>query len=496
MQLKGKKVYITGGSGGIGVPLVQRLQAAGAEVEIHSRTTHGDLSGDISALCAKLCTTPPDILINLAGYNVFAHCEDQDMEDIIRVNLTVPMRLTQAVLPGMKARGSGKIVNVGSMTALIPLPHLTGYVAAKAGLKGFSDALRRELGGTGITVTHITPRAVKTAANKGLKDLLNKQTGVSYDSAEYVANKIINAIEKDTQDLRIGWPERFFAILNALFPKVVDGGLKKNREIGEKLLYENQNHLNNKKKESHTAMNATSIAMLALLALTLPAHAEMAVSADAPQPSLVVTQEETDTVMLKIADLQSSWAEIKYKYTDKDKKIKAMEKLEKEAASLVAASPDRPEAKIWYAIILSTEAGFIKGLSALPKVKEAKAQLEKAIALNPKALDGSAYTSLGSLYYQVPGWPIAFGDKEKAEKYLKAALTVNADGIDPNFFYGDFLLQQDRFKEAVPVLEKALAAPDRPGRTLADEGRRQEIRAALTEARKKAKISTPDKDYN
>jgi len=243
-------------------------------------------------------------------------------------------------------------------------------------------------------------------------------------------------------------------------------------------------------------MKISSIATLALLVLALPAHAEMAVTADTSQPSLIVTQEQTDSVMLKIIDLQTRWAEIKYKYTDKEKKIKAMQQLEKEAASIVAASPDRPEAKIWYAIILSTEAGFIKGLSALPKVKEAKAQLEKSIAINPKALDGSAYTSLGSLYYQVPGWPIAFGDKEKAEKYLKAALMVNAEGIDPNYFYGDFLLQQDRFKEAVPVLEKALAAPDRAGRTLADEGRRQEIRAALTEARKKAKILTPEKEYN
>ncbi len=494
MQLKGKKIYITGGTGGIGVPLVQRLQTAGAEVEVHSRSAHGDLSGDISALCAKLLTTPPDILINLAGYNVFAHCEDQDMEDIIRVNLTVPMRLTQAVLPGMKVRGSGKIVNVGSMTALIPLPHLTGYVAAKAGLKGFSDALRRELAGTDITVTHITPRAVKTAANKDLKDLLNKQTGVRYDSAEYVAHKIAKAIENDTNDMRIGWPERFFAVLNALFPKAVDGGLKKNREIGEKILNQHKNH--NTKKESHKAMKIFSITALAILALTLPAHAEMVVPTDASQPSLVVTQEQTDTVMLKITDLQTRWAEIKYKYTDKDKKIKSIEKLEKEAAALVASSPDRPEAKIWYAIILSTEAGFIKGLSALPKVKEAKVQLEKSIALNPKALDGSAYTSLGSLYYQVPGWPIAFGDKEKAEKYLKTALIMNAQGIDPNYFYGDFLLQQDRFKEAVPVLEKALAAPDRPDRTLADEGRRQEIRAALAEARKKAKMPTLDKDYN
>lgn len=237
------------------------------------------------------------------------------------------------------------------------------------------------------------------------------------------------------------------------------------------------------------------ITLCTLVLLTLSGQANAQISAS-PQESLVLTEEEADMVMLKIADLQTRWAEIKYKSTDKDKKIAAMAALEKEAAALVTAAPDRAEARIWYAIILSTEAGFIKGLSALPKVKEAKNQLEKAISINPRALDGSAYTSLGSLYYQVPGWPIAFGDKEKAEKYLKAALLINPDGIDPNYFYGDYLLQQDRYTDALPVLEKALAAPDRAGRKLADEGRRQEIRAALTEARKKAKIAKAEKDFN
>ncbi len=492
MQLKGRKVFITGGTGGIGMPLVKLLREAGATVDVHSRSTHGDLSGDISGLCAALSVAPPDILINLAGYNVFAHCENQDMEDIIRLNLVVPMRLAQAVLPGMKCRGSGKIVNIGSMTALIPLPHLTGYVAAKAGLKGFSDALRRELSGTGVTVTHVTPRAVKTDANKGLKALLNQKTGVRYDSAEYVAHKIVQGIETDAQDLRIGWPERFFAVLQALFPKIIDSGLQKNRDIGEALLQHATQ--SNPEQEVHKKMKAFTFLICATLSFAMPVHAEM--PATAPQESLVITQEETDMVTLRIADLQSRWAEIKYKSTDNDKKITAMKSLEKEAAALVAAAPDRAEAKIWHAIILSTEAGFIKGLAALPKVKEARSQLEKAIALNPKALNGSAYTSLGSLYYQVPGWPIAFGDKEKAEKYLKAALLINPDGIDPNYFYGDYLLQQKRYEDAVPVLEKALAAPDRPGRALADEGRRQEIRAALAGARKKAKTAKPEKNFN
>ncbi|MDF3024274.1 MAG: hypothetical protein K0R10_1635, partial [Alphaproteobacteria bacterium] len=127
---------------------------------------------------------------------------------------------------------------------------------------------------------------------------------------------------------------------------------------------------------------------------------------------------------------------------------------------------------------------------------DAKKLLEAALAQNPKALDGSAYTTLGSLYYQVPGWPIGFGDEDKAEKFLKQALVLNPDGIDPNYFYGDFLLKQKKYDEAVTVLNKALAAPDRPGRAAADAGRRKEIKAALAKAEENAGKKSKDSGYN
>ena len=110
--------------------------------------------------------------------------------------------------------------------------------------------------------------------------------------------------------------------------------------------------------------------------------------------------------------------------------------------------------------------------------------LEQAESIDPEALNGSIYTSLGSLYYQVPGWPVGFGSDEQAEKYLKKALSINPDGIDPNYFYGDCLLEQRRYTEAARYLEKALQAPDRPDRALADEGRREEARARLALARR------------
>ncbi len=236
MQLRGKNIFITGGTGGIGTPLVQSLRAAGAQVHVHDIQKDGDLVQSIDRVCNMLSMQAPDILINMAGYNVLDYCENQDIESIVKLNMMVPIKLTQSVLPIMKKRNSGHIVNMGSMTALIPLPHLTGYVAAKAGLKGFNDSLRRELGGTNIKVTHIIPRAVKTGMNSGVKADVNERTKVSYDDPGVVAQRIFEAILKHEREVRIGWPERFFAFLHAICPAIIDQGLQKNRKIGEDAL--------------------------------------------------------------------------------------------------------------------------------------------------------------------------------------------------------------------------------------------------------------------
>jgi len=180
-----------------------------------------------------------------------------------------------------------------------------------------------------------------------------------------------------------------------------------------------------------------------------------------------------------IASLQKEWARIKYQLSDKKRQLSAIHTLEANASKITAKYPNKAEPRIWEGIIVSTDAGFTGGLSALGKVKTAKKLFEGALKINSKAMDGSAYTSLGSLYYQVPGWPIGFGSDDKAEEYLKKALSINPNGIDPNYFYGDFLAQDGRKKEAKVYFERALQAPDRPSRPLADTGRRQEIKAAL-----------------
>lgn len=230
----------------------------------------------------------------------------------------------------------------------------------------------------------------------------------------------------------------------------------------------------------------------ALIAFSLPALAE---GYQTPQQTQATTpQTAQDPMMEQISYLQNEWARIKYQVSGQESQLAAIRKLEEHAAKATAAYSGKAEPKIWEAIILSTEAGIIKGMSALPKVKQAKTLLEQAEAIDTKALDGSAHTSLGSLYYQVPGWPVGFGDDDEAEKHLKQALQINPTGIDPNFFYGDFLLQDDRYDEAKTYLERALQAPDRPGRDVADTGRRQEIKAAL--AKIAEKMNSKGRQFN
>jgi tetratricopeptide (TPR) repeat protein len=116
-------------------------------------------------------------------------------------------------------------------------------------------------------------------------------------------------------------------------------------------------------------------------------------------------------------------------------------------------------------------------------VKEAKKALEQALAIDARALQGSAYTSLGSLYYQVPGWPIGFGDDDKARDLLHKGLAINPDGIDPNYFLGDYLYRKGDYDAARQALARALEAPPRPERLLADQGRRKEIESLLAAMR-------------
>lgn len=195
---------------------------------------------------------------------------------------------------------------------------------------------------------------------------------------------------------------------------------------------------------------------------------------------------EASTPEELIRPIQERWAEIKYRQPEKSQ-AEHYRALAQQARKLVESNPNMPEALIWEGIVLSSEAGAKGGLGALSLVREARERLEEAVKLNDKALNGSAYTSLATLYAKVPGWPIGFGDKERAEEYFRKSLTINPAGIDPNFFYGEYLAERDRLKEARAHLEAALKAPSRQGRELADNGRRQEIQGLLDRLNKEQK---------
>ena len=186
-----------------------------------------------------------------------------------------------------------------------------------------------------------------------------------------------------------------------------------------------------------------------------------------------------------VVALQHEWEIIKYQTPEKEQE-KRFEALAAKAHKASQAFPDRAEPLVWEGIIVSSWAGAKGGIGALGLAKRAKAHYEAAIKIKPDVLDGSAYNSLGVLYYKVPGWPVGFGSDKKAQELLQKALAVNPRGIDPNFFYGEFLVEQGKPGEAMTYLERALQAPPRPGRDIADAGRREEARKLLEEARRKS----------
>ncbi|PCJ23951.1 MAG: hypothetical protein COA96_10715 [SAR86 cluster bacterium] len=189
--------------------------------------------------------------------------------------------------------------------------------------------------------------------------------------------------------------------------------------------------------------------------------------------NIVVAAESTE-----ITHLQKRWAEVNYQLEGKIQ-LSAFEQLVAEADELTEQNPGDAPAWIWSGIIKSTYAGAKGGLGALGLAKAARRDLDKAVAIDGDSMDGSAYTTLGTLYHSVPGWPVGFGDEDKAEELLLKAATLNPGGIDSNYFYGTYLLDEKRYQEAQAYLRKAQQAAPRPERPVADAGRQKEIAQAL-----------------
>lgn len=175
-----------------------------------------------------------------------------------------------------------------------------------------------------------------------------------------------------------------------------------------------------------------------------------------------------------LQDLQARWAEVNYDLIKEDQPA-AFKQLIRQAQQYVRDNPNQAEGFVWLGIIQSSAAGVDGGISALSLAKKARKTLEKALLLDEYAADGSAMTTLGVLYHKVPGWPIGFGDDDKARQLLEKAVEVNPNGIDSNYFMAEFFYDKNNYQQAKHYLQLAENAPARPQHQVADRARKLDI---------------------
>jgi tetratricopeptide (TPR) repeat protein len=211
----------------------------------------------------------------------------------------------------------------------------------------------------------------------------------------------------------------------------------------------------------------TLVVLAAAAQITAPSHA---------------AEPEFDSELQAIAQ---AWDHANFVTTDPAAKRAELEALSQRAASFVQHYPKRAEPLVWEGIVLSSYAGAKGGLGALGTAKHSRERLLAALAIAPEALNGSAYTSLGVLYYKVPGFPLGFGNHGKARDYLRKALELNPAGIDPNYFFGELMFEEGKFEQALQYLQRAQTAQPRANRPLADAGRQKEIAALIERTRAK-----------
>jgi short-subunit dehydrogenase len=263
MSFNNKAIILTGAAGGLGQILAMQLGRLGTKLLLVDRNAEGlaTLCKEIEAVGgiafaevndfqkedaaetiianAQAKIGQIDILINAAGLLDFTYFTEQNplrIAQIMYVNAIVPMLLTRALLPSMLEKNVGQIVNIGSIFGSIGFPHYATYSASKFALRGFSQAIRREVFDTNIKVTYIAPRAIKTPINNDNSALMMAETKTAIDNPAKVATEIIDVIHRAKDEHYIGQPESFFAWLNGFLPKVVSRGLIKPTQIARKYL--------------------------------------------------------------------------------------------------------------------------------------------------------------------------------------------------------------------------------------------------------------------
>jgi tetratricopeptide (TPR) repeat protein len=191
------------------------------------------------------------------------------------------------------------------------------------------------------------------------------------------------------------------------------------------------------------------------------------------------SSQAADSLSPEVRRLQTKWEAIKFGVPEGDDQTKQMNALGEDADAVAARPPGMPEALIWDGIITSERASMASTFYALGFAKRARDILEQAYSLDPARLDAGATTSLGVLYYRVPGFPIGFGDKARARQLLEQAVKLAPNGLDAWYFYGDFLYTQNELPKADEVLRHALKIPQHPDRPLWDKNRRLVIEELL-----------------
>lgn len=244
MKLTGARILLTGASTGIGRATAIALAARGARLALVARDRERlaaaceavrSAGGEANALPADLGNLLAadrvveraqqllgglDAIVNNAGQNAFGRLQDQQpsaLEALFRINVLAPLLLARAALPGFLRQGSGHVVNVGSAFGAIGFPYYAAYSATKFALRGFSEALRREVAPHGVRVTYVAPRATRTRMTAG-----SGAPAQRMDEPEAVARAIVRAIERDRKECAIGAPERIAARVNRVWPGLFD----------------------------------------------------------------------------------------------------------------------------------------------------------------------------------------------------------------------------------------------------------------------------------
>jgi short-subunit dehydrogenase len=248
------KALITGGAGGIGGEIAAELLARGAAVLLVDRdaaamaraaqrlASYGDRVGTLVAdltseddrqrLCAEAACWRGgiNVLVNNAGINHFCMFDDQPPKQVdlaVAINVLAPIHLCRGLLAHLKRQPEARILNTGSVFGAIGYPGYAVYSATKFAVRGFTEALRRELVDTNVGVHYVAPRATRTGINSSAVERMNEELGVAMDAPEAVAKAVCDMLENGRAESVLGWPEKFFARFNGLLPRVVDGALRK-----------------------------------------------------------------------------------------------------------------------------------------------------------------------------------------------------------------------------------------------------------------------------